>query len=122
MQHAVMTQACSGRHDSGLLRRAHRIRTAGACFRSWFCCGYPRLQEEPNALYNGVLSGVNIEIGEHNAGAVGVKLRGAQGSGLEDVAVTFLGGAAPDAGMAGVMGGCTMTPTSLGLVIMLTYH
>jgi len=62
--------------------------------------------DEPNAQYNAIFSNINIEIGQGNAGAVAVALRGAQGSGLEDVTITFMGGAAPDAGLAGVFGGC----------------
>ena len=62
--------------------------------------------EEPNAQYNAGFTGINIRIGAGNAGTVGVRLRGAQGSGLEDVEVHFDGGASPDAGLVGVAGGC----------------
>lgn len=61
---------------------------------------------EPNAQYGSVVIGLTIRIGPHNAGAIGFRLRGAQGSGLEDVAVIFEGGSAPDAGISGVVGAC----------------
>ena len=55
---------------------------------------------EPNAMYNTVIVGVTVRIGDNNPGAVGVRLRGAQGSGLENVTVH-----AGD-GLAGIVGGC----------------
>jgi hypothetical protein len=57
-------------------------------------------QPEPNAQYNSMATNLKIIIGEGNVGAVGIRLRGAQGSGLEDVTVD----AGP--GLAGVVGGC----------------
>ena len=61
---------------------------------------------EPNAQYGSVVVGLTVVIGAHNPGAIGIRLRGAQGSGLEDVTVIFEGGKAPDAGLAGIVGGC----------------
>ena len=55
---------------------------------------------EPNAQYNSMATNLNIVIGSGNVGAVGIRLRGAQGSGIEDVTV-FAGD-----GLAGVVGGC----------------
>ena len=52
---------------------------------------------EPNAQYGSVVVGLTVVIGAHNPGAIGIRLRGAQGSGLEDVTVIFEGGKAPDA-------------------------
>ena len=63
-------------------------------------------QEEPNAQYNTNIIGVKVQIGVGNAGAVGIRLRAAQGSGIEDVEIIFDGGADPNAGMAGIVGGC----------------
>ena len=50
--------------------------------------------------YNSMATSLTIEIGSGNFGAVGIRLRGAQGSGIEDV--TILAGD----GLAGVVGGC----------------
>jgi hypothetical protein len=47
---------------------------------------------EPNAQYNTGFTGIDIVIGVGNAGAIGARLRGAQGAGLEDVTVVFEGG------------------------------
>lgn len=63
-------------------------------------------EEEPNAQYNTNIIGVGIKIGAGNAGAVGLRLRAAQGSGAEDVEITFEGGSDPSAGLAGIVGGC----------------
>lgn len=60
----------------------------------------PSGDAEPNAQYNSVFMGIDIRIDEGNFGAVGIRLRGAQGSGLEDVTV-FAGDA-----LVGVAGGC----------------
>ena len=40
-----------------------------------------------NAQYNSMATNLNIVIGKGNVGAVGIRLRGAQGSGIEDVTV-----------------------------------
>ena len=40
-----------------------------------------------NAQYNSMATNLNIAIGSGNVGAVGIRLRGAQGSGIEDVTV-----------------------------------
>lgn len=55
---------------------------------------------EPNAQYNSMATSLSIDIGSGNVGAVGIRLRGAQGSGIEDVTV-FAGD-----GLAGIVGGC----------------
>ena len=55
---------------------------------------------EPNAQYNSMATDLTVMVGTGNVGGVGVRLRGAQGSGLEDVTVH-----AGD-GLAGVVGGC----------------
>jgi hypothetical protein len=55
---------------------------------------------EPNAQYNSMATSLNIQVGSGNVGAVGIRLRGAQGSGIEDVTV-YAGD-----GLAGVVGGC----------------
>eukprot|EP00035_Acanthoeca_spectabilis_P001559 m.81023 g.81023 ORF g.81023 m.81023 type:complete len:1212 (-) comp10967_c0_seq1:393-4028(-) len=77
----------------------------------------PNGDEEPNAQYNTCLIGVSIVIGRHNPGAIGVRLRAAQGSGLEDVNVTFEGGSDPDAGLVGVSGGCGSGAAHHGIVV-----
>ena len=56
-------------------------------------------------MYNTNIVGLRVVVGAGNAGAIGFCLRGAQGSGLEDVQVVFEGGLASDAGIAGVVGG-----------------
>ena len=66
----------------------------------------PLGQEEPNAQYNTNRVGVKIAVGIGNAGAVGLRLRAAQGSGAEDVEIIFEGGNQPNAGLAGIVGGC----------------
>ena len=66
----------------------------------------PLGQEEPNAQYNTNIVGVKITVGIGNAGAVGLRLRAAQGSGAEDVEIIFEGGNQPNAGLAGIVGGC----------------
>ena len=66
----------------------------------------PLGQEEPNAQYNTNIIGVKIAVGVGNAGAVGLRLRAAQGSGAEDVEIIFEGGNEPNAGLAGIVGGC----------------
>eukprot|EP00943_MAST-04B_sp_MAST-4B-sp1_P008413 g8413.t1 len=63
-------------------------------------------QEEPNAQYNTNIIGIKVQIGAGNAGAVGIRLRAAQGSGIEDVEIIFEGGVDPNAGLAGIVGGC----------------
>ena len=57
---------------------------------------------EPNVLMNTIVQSVDVVIGAGNPAAVGVRMRGAQGSGLEDVGVF----AAADAfaGVSGVSG------------------
>ena len=57
-------------------------------------------EPEPNAQYNSMATSLTIVIGAGNVGAVGIRLRGAQGSGIEDVTV-YAGD-----GLAGVVGGC----------------
>ena len=58
---------------------------------------------EPNENYNTVIVGLHIVVEKGgNEGAQGYRLRGAQGSGLEDVSVEFQG----NSGLAGVVGGC----------------
>ena len=58
---------------------------------------------EPNAMYNSVLQSVNVVVGEGNAGAVGLRWRGAQGTGVEDVRIEFEG-RGPSDGLAGLVG------------------
>ena len=67
---------------------------------------------EPNAQYNSIAMDLTIVIGEGNLGAVGVRLRGAQGSGLEDVTVDV------GDGLAGVVGGCGSGGAHHGLTII----
>eukprot|EP01047_Picozoa_sp_COSAG01_P029115 COSAG01_NODE_1987_length_8707_cov_2.906366_11_plen_1138_part_00 len=72
---------------------------------------------EPNAQYNSMATNINIVIsggGDDggNQGAVGVRLRGAQGSGLEDVTVDV------GPGLAGVVGGCGSGGAHHGLHII----
>ena len=57
---------------------------------------------EPNVLMNTIVQSVDIAIGAGNPAAVGIRMRGAQGSGLEDISVV----AAEDAfaGISGVSG------------------
>ena len=63
----------------------------------------PIAMYEPNANYNTAIVGLAVVVAAGgNGGAVGVRLRGAQGSGVEDVSIVFQG----DSGMAGVVGGC----------------
>eukprot|EP01052_Picozoa_sp_SAG31_P031247 SAG31_NODE_3291_length_4457_cov_2.517439_3_plen_1058_part_00 len=69
-------------------------------------------QPEPNAQYNSMATNLNVVIGEGNVGAVGIRLRGAQGSGLEDVTVD----AGP--GLAGVVGGCGSGGAHHGLRVL----
>ena len=64
----------------------------------------PNGVREPNEMYNSVLQSVDVVIGEGNAGAVGVRWRGAQGTGLEDVTVRFEGRGVND-GLVGIVGG-----------------
>jgi hypothetical protein len=54
---------------------------------------------EPNVLMNTIVQSVDIAIGVGNPAAVGIRMRGAQGSGLEDIYV-----AAADDAFAGVSG------------------
>ena len=54
---------------------------------------------EPNAMYNTMVMGLDVRIERGNPGAAGIRCRGAQGSGLEDVRVE-----AGD-GLVGVVGG-----------------
>lgn len=67
---------------------------------------------EPNAQYNSIAMDLKVHIGEGNIGAVGVRLRGAQGSGLEDVEVDV------GDGLAGVVGGCGSGGAHHGLTII----
>ena len=67
---------------------------------------------EPNAQYNSMASNLKIVVSPGNFGAVGVRLRGAQGSGLEDVTVE-----AGD-GLAGVVGGCGSGGAHHGLLVV----
>ena len=63
----------------------------------------PLSEYEPNENYNTIISGLSIIVeAGGNQGAIGVRLRGAQGSGLEDISITFRG----NSGLAGVVGGC----------------
>jgi hypothetical protein len=56
-------------------------------------------QIEPNAQYNSVFMGIDIEVRAPNPAAVGLRLRACQGSGAEDVSITM------HDGLAGMVGG-----------------
>ena len=67
---------------------------------------------EPNAQYNSIAMNLNIVVSEGNVGDVGVRLRGAQGSGLEDVTVDV------GDGLAGIVGGCGSGGAHHGLTVI----
>lgn len=77
----------------------------------------PLGEREPNEMYNSVMQSVNLVIGEGNAGAIGVRWRGAQGSGLEDVSVRFEG-SGPDDGLVGVVGGAGSGGAHHGITVI----
>lgn len=55
---------------------------------------------QPNICFNQMFIGIDIEIGKGNPGAVGIRLRGAQGSGIEECSIDATNG------WTGVEGGC----------------
>jgi hypothetical protein len=55
---------------------------------------------QPNICFNQAFQGIDIEIGQGNPGAVAIRLRGAQGSGIEDCTIDATHG------LTGVEGGC----------------
>jgi len=56
---------------------------------------------QDNISYNNTFANIDIKIGEHNPGAVGILLRGAEGSSVQDVTIDATHGLA---GMAGASG------------------
>ena len=73
----------------------------------------PAGQDQPNVAFNNVAHSLDIVIGAGNAGAVGVGLRGAQGTSLEDVTVHAGDGAIGVMGLAG-SGGAHSNITVVG--------
>lgn len=61
----------------------------------------PAGDDQPNVAFNNLFHSLDIVIGAGNAGAVGVGLRGAQGTSLEDVAIFAGDGAIGIMGLAG---------------------
>eukprot|EP00912_Choanoflagellata_sp_UC4_P000051 UC4_evm3s34 len=73
---------------------------------------------EPNEQYNSAITSLGIKIGIGNIGAVGIRLRGAQGSGVEDVRVVFQGQTKNDTGLVGIVGGCGSGGSHHGITVV----
>ncbi len=69
-------------------------------------------QPQPNICFNQVFIGLNITIGRGNPGAVAIRLRGAQGSGIQDCTIDATHG------LTGVEGGCGSGGSHAGITII----
>jgi hypothetical protein len=69
-------------------------------------------QPQPNICFNQMFIGIDITIGRDNPGAIGIRLRGAQGSGVQDCRIDATHG------LVGLEGGCGSGGSHAGITII----
>lgn len=68
-------------------------------------------QPQPNICFNQMFIGIDVTIGRDNPGATGIRLRGAQGSGVQDCRIDATHG------LVGLEGGCGSGGSHAGITI-----
>lgn len=69
-------------------------------------------QPQPNICFNQMFIGIDVTIGRDNPGATGIRLRGAQGSGVQDCRIDATHG------LVGLEGGCGSGGSHAGITII----